>query len=89
MTEQEIQKKISDWLNKEGWFVNKLMACTISGTPDLIAHKDGKTMYVEVKKPGGRLSRIQQYRIAQLREEGITVYVTDNLNKFKEELNGR
>ena len=84
MTEQKIQFLIQGYLKKDGWLVNKLMAVTQGGTPDLIAHKQGKTLYIEVKKPGGRLSRIQEYRIAELRNEGIDVLVTDNLQDVKD-----
>ena len=86
MTEQEIQSKIINYLKSKDWIVFKLMAVSVSGVPDLICHKGGDTVYIEVKRPGGRLSKIQKYRIAQLRKENITVIVTDNLKEVKLEL---
>jgi len=87
MSEQKIQRQIENWLDDNGWFVYKIMSATIAGIPDLIAHKDSKTMYVEVKTISGRLSRVQQYRIAQLRSIGIEVYINDNLQQFIKDLN--
>jgi len=87
MLEQKIQTKILVRLEKEGWLVNKLMHLSRSGWPDIIAHKDGRTVYIEVKRPGGRLSEIQKYVIAKLRKEGITVIVTDNVDHAIGEIN--
>jgi Holliday junction resolvase len=56
----------------------------LNGWPDLCAVKDGTTIYIEVKRPGGRTSKIQDYRIKQLREAGVKVYVTDSLDVFEE-----
>ena len=84
MTEQHIQYAINTYLKKEGWWITKLMMTTTSGIPDLMAIKSGVTIFIEVKKPGGRLSKIQQYRIAELREQDIPVLVTDNLTEVKE-----
>ncbi len=88
MTEQKIQFLITNYLKKEGWLVTKLMMTTTSGIPDVLAIRQGKTIFIEVKKPGGRLSRIQEYRIAEIRAQDIPVLVTDNLPELKEWLNG-
>jgi len=52
MTEQQIQTKIINTLRKDGWYVNKLISTSLKGVPQLICHKDGKTVYIEVKRPG-------------------------------------
>ena len=84
MTEQKIQFLITNYLKKEGWWITKLMMTTTSGIPDLLCIKGGKTIFIEVKKPGGRLSKIQEYRIAEIRKENIPVLITDNLQEVKE-----
>jgi len=84
MSEQKIQFLITNWLKKEGWLVTKLMMTTTSGIPDILAIRSGKTIFIEVKKPGGRLSKIQKYRIAEIRAQDIPVLVTDNLKELKE-----
>ena len=82
MTEQQIQKKITDQLTNDGWFVIKLMKTSINGIPDLMALKNGKTKFIEVKKPRGIISEIQKYRIKQLRKQGFEAVVMDGIDSI-------
>ena len=82
MTEQRIQKKITDQLTNDGWFVVKLMKTSINGIPDLMALKNGKTKFIEVKKPRGIISEIQKYRIKQLRKQGFEAVVMDGIDSI-------
>jgi len=82
MTEQRIQKKITDQLTNDGWFVIKLMKTSINGIPDLMALKNGKTKFIEVKKPRGIISEIQKYRIKQLRKQGFEAVVMDGIGSI-------
>ena len=75
MLEQAIQKKISDRLKKEGWIVVKLIKTTMNGIPDIMALRNGETMFIEVKQPKGKLSPIQGLRIQELREQGFRAEV--------------
>lgn len=75
MLEQQRQSKIIKKLEADGWFVVKLIKTSVSGIPDLIALKDGKTMFIEVKQPSGLLSEIQKFRIKQLQNLGFEVNV--------------
>jgi len=82
MTEQQIQKKITDQLTNDGWFVIKLMKTSINGIPDLMALKNGTTKFIEVKKPRGIISEIQKYRIKQLRKQGFEAVVMDGIGSI-------
>lgn len=76
MTEQQIQARKIKELEDEGYFVIKLVSTNKNGIPDLIAiPKDSDVLFVEVKKPGGKLSKLQQYRHKQLKSHGIKVEV--------------
>jgi len=46
-----------------------------AGLPDLLVHRGGRTVWMEVKTATGRLRRIQEARIAQIRRFGIPVAV--------------
>ena len=46
-----------------------------NGMPDLIALKDGDILFSEVKKPNGRLSRLQEYRLKELEGYGFRTEV--------------
>jgi Holliday junction resolvase len=71
MLENKIQSKIIKKLELQGYFVIKLVRTNKNGIMDLIALKDGKTIFIEVKQPNGVLSELQKLRIKQLRDLGF------------------
>ena len=73
--ESVIQKKIITQLEKQGYFVLKLIKCNKNGYPDLIAVKENETIFIEVKRPDGVLSELQKVRIKELRSRGINVKI--------------
>jgi len=84
MKESKIQSKIIKRLEKEGWEVIKLIRTSMIGIPDLMALKDGKCKFIEVKQTIGILSEIQKLRIKQLKSRGFEVLVwTDFETEFK------
>ena len=84
MLEKNIQTKIKKKLELEGWFVIKLITTSCNGIPDIMALKGGKTMFIEVKQPDGKLSELQNVRIGQLLALGFDVKVwTDYDTDFK------
>ena len=61
MTEQQIQDKRIKQLEGEGYFVIKLLVTNKNGIPDLIAiPPDSNVLFSEIKKPSGKLSRLQE-----------------------------
>ena len=67
------------------------MSTSTSGIPDVMAIKEGRVVFVEVKKFDGKsaynkLSEIQKYRISEIQNSGADVFVTDNLNTLIDEL---
>jgi Holliday junction resolvase len=76
MLEQQIQSKKIKELEAQGYYVIKLVKTNRNGIPDLIAiPKDSDVLFVEVKKADGKLSKLQQYRIAELEKHGILVEI--------------
>ena len=75
--ESLIQSRIIKRLEKDGWMVIKLGLPNMPGIPDLLALKDGRTRFIEVKRPGERPRPLQEYRHQQLREKGFDVEVMD------------
>ena len=74
-TEAQIQAKIIRIMENDGWFVVKLIQTNRNGIPDLVAHKEGKTLYVEVKAINGRISPLQAHRITELTKAGIPSFI--------------
>lgn len=53
----------------------KLMQLNKAGYPDILCLRPDAVKWVEVKGPQGRLSKVQEYRIAELRAAGFDVSV--------------
>ena len=49
--------------------------------PDILCHRQGETMYIEVKRESGKLSEVQKVRIEQLRNQGIIVKIWTDYGK--------
>lgn len=81
MTEQQIQTKIKNKLQKEGWEIVKLIKTSWNGIPDLMCLRNGETMFIEVKKLTGVLSELQKIRIKMLRDQGFTVKILTDYEK--------
>mgnify|MGYP003625199875 FL=1 len=76
MTEQQIQAKRIKELEEDGYYVIKLTMTNKNGIPDLIAiPKNSDVLFSEIKKPTGKLSVIQEFRLKQLNEHGIKTEV--------------
>jgi len=89
MKESILQGKIRAHLITEGWFVVKLINTSKPGMPDLMAIKDGKVLFFEVKNATGYLSKLQQYTIDFINDCGVGAYVVRNVEQVKNILNGK
>jgi len=76
MTEQQIQKKKIDELEALGFFVIKLIKTNKNGIPDVLAlHPEKGIKFYEIKTPKGKVSKLQEYRIKELKEYGFSAEV--------------
>ena len=72
MREQQIQTKKIKELEKEGYYVIKLINTNKNGIPDLLAiPKNSDVLFVEVKGPNGKASKLQEFRMKELEQHGI------------------
>lgn len=81
--EAPIQSKYIKKLREAGWFVTKIMKTSTNGIPDTMCIKSGRVVFVEYKKPGGKLSPLQEYMIKKLQAEGMEVIVADCFSDIK------
>ena len=76
MTEQQIQKKRIEELESQGYYVIKLIKTNKNGIPDLIAiPPNTDVLFSEVKKPSGKLSALQKYRLKESEKYGYRTEV--------------
>jgi len=71
-TEQQIQKKITTYLEKEGCYVVKVISATKSGVPDILGCYEGVFFGIEVKTPKTKnnVSKLQEYNLDKIQESG-------------------
>jgi len=76
MTEQQIQAKKIKELEAQGFYVIKLINTNKNGIPDLIAiPPDSDVQFIEVKKPDGKMSKLQEFRKRELENHGVKVEI--------------
>ena len=78
MTEQQIQYKRIKQLESEGYYVIKLITTNKNGIPDLIAIPPNvDVLFSEIKTPKGKLSKLQEFRLKELKKYGYKTEVYD------------
>jgi len=76
MTEQQIQSKRIKELEADGYYVIKLIKTNKNGIPDILAiPKDSNALFIEVKTPKGKLSKLQEYRLKEIQQHGCRTEV--------------
>jgi Holliday junction resolvase-like predicted endonuclease len=84
MREQQIQSRKIKELEAQGYYVIKLTTTNKNGIPDLIAiPPNSDVLFVEVKGPTGKLSKLQEYRIKELNQHGIKTEICRESNQKK------
>lgn len=73
--ESKVQSRVIRELRADGYLVVKIGLCSVPGFPDLMALKNGRAMFVEVKRAGEKPRPLQEYRHKQLREQGFEVEI--------------
>lgn len=84
MLESKIQSKCIKAMQKDGWFVLKIIRCNLPGFNDTIALKAARTVIIEFKRPGETPDPLQVFRHEQLRAQGFEVYTVDSWEAYLE-----
>jgi len=84
--ESDIQAAIKDYLGWHGWFCWKVHQSlgSFKGVSDLIAVKNGKVLFIEVKTSTGRLGVHQQAFRDELTRHGGTYIVARSVEDVRE-----
>lgn len=82
--ENIVKAQVKDVLDLMGWFHFPIMQGMGSypGLPDRIAQKNGITLYIECKAPGGRMSEAQDKFRRDIRVQGGHYAVVDDIDDF-------
>jgi len=89
--ESYVQSKLIDGLTQRGWWARKITSPSRNGIPDVVCARDGRVIWVEVKRDGDRKGptrdEIREMRV--MREHGLECRVVtgrDEVNEFLSEI---
>jgi len=88
MLEKELEEKCRKHALKNGALFMKWSSPSQRGVPDRILIINGRVVFVEMKAAGGKPTKLQEYRHAEMRARGAEVFVIDDFGSF-EDLLGR
>jgi len=79
LLEKDIEIPVCNWAKKHGFLTPKVKFAE-AGWPDrLFISPIGHTIFIEFKRPPFKPDRLQEYRLAQLRQRGIPAYWVDSI----------
>ncbi|MFD7853482.1 VRR-NUC domain-containing protein [Streptomyces microflavus] len=76
--ERDIEGYLLAQCRAHGFLCLKFVSPARGGVPDRIVVAPRGTVFVEVKRPGGQLRKLQQRTHAKLRRHGAEVHVVDD-----------
>lgn len=89
MKESAIESRLVREVRKRGGLCYKFTSPGNPGVPDrIVITPDGRTYYLELKTPVGRLAKIQKWQLEEMRKRGADVrvlYGLDQVLAFVEE----
>lgn len=90
-TETDIKNDIKKHLGLRRIFNYPIAAGPLSvpGLPDRVMHYQGEVIYLEVKKPGGKLSAPQEAFSDQCKADGITYLVVRSVHELEDWLRSK
>ena len=84
MRENEIERQARLEAQNAGWLVRKVMWVGHDGAPDRLFVKEGRVVFIELKRPGGKPRPRQVKEIKMLKAAGCEVHVADNVQVVRE-----
>jgi len=80
MRERDVEKYLVEKIRKLGGRAYKWTSPSQRGVPDrLCVLPGGRAVAVEVKRPGGKVTRMQERELAQLNTLGLQAVVVDSI----------
>ena len=85
MRESTIEQRLVRGVEGRGGLCYKFVSPGNKGVPDrIVITPDGRTEYVELKSPTGRLSPMQRFQRDELKARNVTVHVLNSVDRVEE-----
>lgn len=82
--ESDLQSQIIEYATRRRWFAVKSTTPSRRGLPDVVAMRDGRTIWIEVKRKDEEARRQQVLVADWMREHGAEVFEVDSLEEAME-----
>ena len=84
LSENDIKTQVKQYLDLRGWYHFPILQGlgSFDGIPDRIAIKDGRTLYLEIKKPSGTQSPAQIDFERNIKLQKGEYYLIDDLDSL-------
>ena len=81
ISENLIKRQVKDYLDLKGYFHFYLLAGigAFLGAPDIIAIKNNRVLFLEIKRPGGKQSEHQRKFQLNIEGQGGKYYIVESL----------
>lgn len=79
MLEQKVEAHLVARCREVGFLCWKFASPGRAGVPDRVVVAPTGTVFVETKRPGGKLRRLQEQTIEKMRRAGAEVHVVDTV----------
>ena len=88
LLEKQIEGKVCDYAKSKGCLCYKFTSPSRRSVPDrLFITPSGKVFFIEFKRAGAHPTEAQAVEIAKLTRQGVDVYVCDNVNDGRDQVN--
>ena len=86
ITENDIKRQVKDYLSLKGYFHFHILQGlgAYRGIPDIIAIKNNRVLFLEIKRPGGKQSEHQKNFQAEIEGQGGEYYILKSLEDLVE-----
>jgi hypothetical protein len=71
MLEKQVEAKVYRWAKKNGVKCYKLSGPNFRGKPDRIFMANGEVLFLEMKRPGAKPTKLQLQEIDDIRAHGV------------------
>lgn len=82
--EAALKRKATNRLEGWGWLVVHIIQSNLNGITDSIAIRNGRHVWIEWKREGGKPRELQLFRQKQLTDCGAEVFNIDNLDSLEQ-----
>ena len=79
MLEKKIEKDSVKWAREAGWLAYKFSSPAHRGVPDDVFMKDGRVVFVEFKRPTGKVTALQERELRLINEHGVEAVICRSL----------